>query len=382
MGKPGMVTSGTEMMMADRLLPRWVPVSVRRYLLHTEYGLPIRALARLSGCHASTVLRQVRKFENRRDDLLVDEALECLGRRRFRNLDRASKEFAQMSAPIRNTPPCPDEATLEREARRVLRRLCEPGATLAVAREMEKAVVVRELPGGRTTRTAVVAREIAQAMALKDWIQSKGERGRIMRYGITSAGRAALKRMLYAGKSGEGLCGGQAAFGEQHREWGEKAVMEKGAKSPRAVRYNMAESPLLSLSRRKDKNGNPFLTDDLVAAGERLREDFELAQMGPRVVQNWDKFLTPGNRGQYEGGAGPAPGPQAARERVMAALADLGPGLGDVVLRCCCFLEGLETAEKRMGWSARSGKIVLRIALQRLKRHYEERYGKHGPLIG
>jgi hypothetical protein len=52
------------------------------------------------------------------------------------------------------------------------------------------------------------------------------------------------------------------------------------------------------------------------------------------------------------------------------------------VLRCCCFLEGLETAEQRMGWSARSGKIVLRIGLQRLRRHYDETYGRSGPLIG
>ena len=68
--------------------------------------------------------------------------------------------------------------------------------------------------------------------------------------------------------------------------------------------------------------------------------------------------------------------------RVAAALRDLGPGLGDVALRCCCFLEGLEVAEKRLGWAARSGKIVLRIALMRLRRHYDETYGSSGPLIG
>jgi hypothetical protein len=53
-----------------------------------------------------------------------------------------------------------------------------------------------------------------------------------------------------------------------------------------------------------------------------------------------------------------------------------------MVLRCCCHLEGLEAAEKRLGWSARSGKIVLRIALDRLRRHYLETYGGLSPLIG
>jgi hypothetical protein len=118
-----------------------------------------------------------------------------------------------------------------------------------------------------------------------------------------------------------------------------------------------------------------------VAAAERLREDFELAQMGPKVAQNWERFLTGGVRGEFSA-SDPLRGPEGARARVAAALRDLGPGLGDTALRVCCYLEGLEATEKRMGWSARSGKIVLRIALQRLARHYEETYGPGGGLIG
>ena len=69
-------------------------------------------------------------------------------------------------------------------------------------------------------------------------------------------------------------------------------------------------------------------------------------------------------------GRGPAEGPGDARVRVAKAMEALGPGLSDIVFRICCFLEGLETAEKRLGWSARSGKVVLKIALERLAAHY------------
>jgi hypothetical protein len=93
--------------------------------------------------------------------------------------------------------------------------------------------------------------------------------------------------------------------------------------------------------------------------------------MGPRVTQNWERFLTAGGtRGALAGGRGPAEGPQDARHRVARAMEALGPGLSDIVFRICCFLEGLETAEKRLGWSARSGKVVLKIALERLAAHY------------
>jgi len=139
---------------------------------------------------------------------------------------------------------------------------------------------------------------------------------------------------------------------------------------------NASESPVSALGRKLDKDGKPYLSHDLVKVAERLREDFELAQMGPRVAQNWERFLTGGDRGAFGSDSGVADGPRAARDRVAEALRDLGPGLGDVALRVCCFLEGVEAAERRLGWAARSGKIVLRIALQRLKRHYDDKVGR------
>ena len=179
---------------------------------------------------------------------------------------------------------------------------------------------------------------------------------------------------------GQGMAEAQGRFAGQHRVWGERQVMDDDG--PRRLRYNLAESPVSVLGRRRDKDGKPFLETGLIEAAERLREDFELAQMGPRVAQNWERFLTGGDRGGFRPDNGIAEGPGRARERVAGALRDLGPGLGDVALRVCCFLEGIETAERRMGWAARSGKIVLRIALMRLRRHYDETYGKSGPLIG
>jgi DNA-binding MarR family transcriptional regulator len=369
--------------MADATLsgvPGWVPGPARAYLAHTVGGCSIRALARVSGRHASTILRQVRRMEGLRDDFLVDNALRRLGLAAETPGPRntMAKDGKEMSEAMAIRTAMPDEVTIEREARRILRRMSEPGACLAVARDMENAVVVRDTADGRTVRTAVVGRAVAEAMALKDWL-SCATRGRIDRYRITATGRAALKRLL---AEEEAARAGRAAecdpFGDQHRDLDEREV---GAGPKNRTRFNLAESPLQSLARRKDRSGAPFLAAELVAAGERLREDFELAQMGPRITQNWERFLSSGGAGPRGSGA-PAEGPQAARERVQRALSDLGPGLADAALRTCCFLEGMEAVERRMGWAARSGKIVLRIALQRLKRHYDEAEGGWSPMIG
>ncbi|WP_050526332.1 DUF6456 domain-containing protein [Pseudorhodobacter aquimaris] len=359
-------------------LPAWLPDAARLYLDHTEQGVSLRQLARREGCHASTVMRQVRRYENRRDDPLVDEALSAFGRVQENDACNISqKDATAMTAPIRQDGLKIDDATIMHEGRRVLRRLAEVDTVLAIAQDMDKAAVLRSFPDGRTLRLAVIDRSLAQAFALKDWISCE-KQGRVSTYQITQAGRAAYKRMV-PGDAG-GMAEAPAQFGDQHRDWATRDVPEAGEE--RRVRYNAAESPVQVLARRRDRDGKPFLAAELVGAAEQLRMDFELAQMGPRVTQNWERFLTGGDRGSFAPDGKTGGGASDARERVSVALRDLGPGLGDMVLRCCCFLEGLEVAEKRMGWSARSGKIVLRIALQRLRLHYDTHYGKHGPMIG
>lgn len=341
-------------------LPDWVPSAVRLYLTHTESGRSLREIAREEGVHASTVLRQVRRFENRRDDPLVDCALG-----RLRQSVPEPEENTDMTAPMRPaslpaTEPHPvDEAVLDAEAKRILPRLAEAGVVMAVAPDMDRAVVLRDGPGG-ATRLAVLDRPIAEAFALREWITCV-QPGRVLRYEITTAGRAALRRLLTGHDDTAATARG---FDDDET---------------RRTRPVTVESPVTALARRRDKEGNPFLTPELVDAAERLREDFETAQAGPRVTQDWDRFLTGSERGT--GGGTPGGGAASARGRVAAALRELGPGLADMALRCCCYMEGLETAERRLGWSARSGKIVLRIALLRLKRHYDD-LGDAGKMMG
>lgn len=355
-------------------LPAWLPPAVRDYVVHTRDGRSIRAIARDTGCQPSTISRRVvRRIENRRDDPLVDHALLRLGRFNGGPPDkRPQPENRPMTTDTDIA--LPDDETLKDEARRVLRRLAEQGACLALAPGMETAVVVREAADdGPAVRTAVVDRSVAEAMALQSWIQSSGG-GKVLRYYISATGRTALRRLVAEAENRKA----RGESPEAHASQGPEPRRDEAAKT---ARYTLAESPLLALARRRDKAGKPFLGERLVAAGERLREDFELALLADGPTPDWHAFVT-GERAPEPLDATCRNGPEAARARVSAALAALGAGLGDVAFRCCCKLEGLESAEQRMGWSARSGKIVLRIALQRLKLHYDTHSDQWSPLIG
>ena len=377
--------------MTDRFspahLPTWVPDAAQHYLAHVEQGRSMRELARDAGCHASTVLRQIRRIELRRDDILVELALQRLGPAPASGRNGPPNEETPTMTEL-HTPPkssafpqgeaAPSEENLRGEGLRVLRRLMEHHAVLAVASDMEMAVVVREMPDGTATRIASVDRAIAEAMALKEWISCVTP-GRIARYQITAAGRAALMQMMALQESAASRGMAEAAVGFAGlNALPNLAFAEEEESGKRNHRYGPTESPVLGLARRRDKAGLPFLAEDLVRAGERLREDFEMAQVGRPVIVDWEALVWGGAAVPR---AGSGPGTEAALSRVLTALRELGPGLGDVVLRCCCKLEGIETVEKQMGWAARSGKVVLKIALGRLKQHYAA-WGPEAHLIG
>ena len=153
------------------MIPGWLPEVAVTYVAHTSGGMPLRTLARAKGCHASTVLRQIRRVEAWRDDPLVDEVLEQLARKHASDCAKSavSKELPTMPHPAAK-PTDRTDSRIDREARRILRRLCEKGAFLAVAPSMEKAVVLREVVPGKQNRIAVVDRDVAHAFALQEWI--------------------------------------------------------------------------------------------------------------------------------------------------------------------------------------------------------------------
>lgn len=128
----------------------------------------------------------------------------------------------------------------------------------------------------------------------------------------------------------------------------------------RSVRVNVAESPLAWLAARG------LVTPRQSEAGERLRADYERAAITPAVTMRWDARVDGG------GGDGLSPTERqvAAKRRFDAAIAGAGRGLSDILWRVICAGEGLPAAERDLGWPARSGRLVLGLALDRLADHY------------
>lgn len=174
---------------------------------------------------------------------------------------------------------------------------------------------------------------------------------------ITAEGRATLTRLLDP----------ENGFQAQNCHLASKLLPRND--ESRTALANHAESPLERLHNRKMANGKPWIDEAAFRAGEKLRRDFELAGLQPRISANWVATVASQNR---------APGVSAeisdfaidAKKRFEAAQAAIGPELAGMAVDVCCFLKGLETVERERGWPPRSAKLMLRTALQILVRHY------------
>jgi hypothetical protein len=240
-----------------------------------------------------------------------------------------------------------------REARMILRLIAKPDTRL-----VEAGAGTWAIESGRSRRS----RQTVEDAMVRDLLR----RGWLIReptgsYRISVAGERWLA----------GASAGEDGFGDQHR-----LVRRPGRSHRRGApgpAVNEAESPLGWLRSRRDKQGQPLISEAQYNAGERLRVDFTVAQLSPKVTLAWDGCIAPGSHGR----SGRRPDSLevnekalAAKQRFMRALDAVGPEMAGILVDVCCLARGLEAAERSLGWPQRSGKLVLQIALTQLARHY------------
>jgi hypothetical protein len=144
-----------------------------------------------------------------------------------------------------------------------------------------------------------------------------------------------------------------------------KTSVRRGVCRPaRSVTVNLAESPLGWLRSRG------LVTKAQFDAGERLRADWERAQLAPKVTMTWDAAPVGRRRGSSPEGTDLSGAQLDAKRRFQEAIDSAGPGLADILWRIACAGEGMRDAETALGWPARAGRLVLTIALDRIAAYY------------
>lgn len=324
------------------------------YLAHVEGATSLRRLSKACGKPATTVHRAIRRMEALRDDPLVDLAFEGLGAaaRLLLSGDLHNED------PIEGQEPAPFAKEIlafayrDRVAACALERLAEPEAFLMVAAGAEKAGIFSRRNKFRRPLSLLTI-EVAADFAIRDWTRCKTRTSVSSKYVISDAGRVWLRRRLAAAKGATTRDATALPLTTWHAERVTRGVARE-ISDVEPLRVKLGGSSISWLISRKGPDGAPLLTAEEVEAAERLRADFECAQAerceGGRIEMKV--------------------GPLISRGQLDFALEELGPTLADVALRICCHLEGLEAIEKGMGWSARSAKVVLKIALQQLALHY------------
>jgi hypothetical protein len=155
------------------------------------------------------------------------------------------------------------------------------------------------------------------------------------------------------------LAAGSEAFAAQHR-----TITHEGE----GRQVNLDESPLSRIA-AMPANRN-LLQPHQLEAGERFRKIFERAALRQRTTMSFapDRVAKSGKRAPANMElAGMNIDARREIDRIFAALPSECAG---VVIDVCGFEKGLQQVERERGWPRRSAKLVLRIGLDQLARHF------------
>lgn len=239
------------------------------------------------------------------------------------------------------------EADVEEAGRAVLEALAAGGHLMPLSRAAYG--VIAASASAMPPEPLRVRVSLLRELRARDWLKPRGTEPET--FALSDPGLFWLRRQR----------GEADPFGAQHRLDVTRTIRIDG--EDHSVTMNEGESPLGWLFRRGSIDALQL------EAGERLRRDFTLAQMTPRMAADLGAPLVDGSRG-VRPEAELSEIVLAAKQRFSRAMKAAGPMLSDLLFDVCCHLIGLEAAESTRAWPRRAAKVVLVIGLERLVHHY------------
>jgi Domain of unknown function (DUF6456) len=248
-----------------------------------------------------------------------------------------------------------------------LLELGRPNAWLE--QQSDGTAIVRSHRGGATP----IARGVVVQARAFNYLVSAGE-GRDV---LSNVGRSALRAALVNDATRMGTRHGAAAA----RSGPRTATNRVLGRRPQVGRAPGRKMLVEQLGARRDAQGQPLLSIEQVSAALRLANDFNLGQLQPRVTARWSQEGggKPQRRGAPDGGSELPEITASAQTRWRAALTAIGGDLANVVIDVTCLEQGLETVEAQRHWPSGAGRVVLKLALDRLVEHYGMRRHAHKP---
>lgn len=348
-------------------MPAWLPQKVLVYIAHARFQISMRSIARELSIQPSTVSRNVKHCSNKLEDPLFNSGVRWL-LNSCADLKNEVRFVEKPRMPNSTLDGLMSEDKFRRDSKELLSALCYRDVRLVVAKRLDRISITgskANSPFGQKLKSDC---NLVKAFSLKDLVapEPAGKDSNYL-YAITPAGKLYLQKSL------------EITEREKRQEYNydkyignidkNTAVASKdNIVSPGfGQKFRQKESPLEALSRRRDKHGRPFLSRHLVSVGKKFREDYEMTRL---LLEGSDNRLYSATK------ASPIDTVSSIldhdpKTRLSRSLNVLGPVLSDIAILCCCHFKGMEEVERLYGWSLRSGKIVLRIALLQLDEFYK-----------